>query len=188
MIYIAVGSLGFLIIHLFDIVAIKKIPRAKPIIWSAGSILLVYALVMLSLQSNTLPLPLWSVGVGWILFGTAFVIFIYALFINLPFRKTYIASGAGDKLVRNRLYTLVRHPGVLFFTLVLLSLILISHSYLLLIATPVFILLDIVLVVIQDKFFFVRMFDDYNSYKKITPMLLPNRQSITAFINSIKQA
>jgi len=188
MIYIATGSLGFLLVHIVDIVSIKKIPRIKPIIWVAGSIVFIYSLVMLSFQSNTLPLPIWSVVVGWVLFASALSIFIYSLFINLPFKRTYITAGVNDKLITTGMYSLVRHPGVLFFILVLLALILISRSYLLLIATPIFILLDVVLVMIQDKIFFVRMFNDYNNYKKITPMFLPNRQSINAFFSSIKQA
>ena len=33
MLYIAIGSLGFLLIHLFDVVSLKRIPRVKPGIW-----------------------------------------------------------------------------------------------------------------------------------------------------------
>lgn len=187
MIYIAIGSLGFLIVHVFDIVSIKRVPWAKPIIWTVGTILFLYALVMLSFQSNTLPLPAWSIWLGWFLLLISFILLIYSLFINLPFRKTYIATGVNDKLITTGLYALVRHPWVHWFILVLLSLILVSRSYLLLIATPIFILLDIALVVVQDKFFFVRMLTGYSSYQEKTPMLLPNRQSINAFMKSLKR-
>lgn len=188
MIYIALGSLGFLITHTFDIIALKRVPWAKPIIWVLGTGLFFYALVRLSFQSNTLPLQTWTTFLGWILLSISLILLIYSLFINLPFRKTYIATGVGDKLIRTGLYTLVRHPGVIWLSLVLLSLILVSKSSLLLIAAPIFIVLDIVLVVMQDKFFFGRMFDGYKSYRQETPMLLPNRRSINAFIDSLKQA
>jgi len=49
-------------------------------------------------------------------------------------------------------------------------------------------LLDILLVAIQDRFFFGRMFEGYNTYRRQTPMLVPNRRSISAFISSLKQA
>ncbi len=111
---------------------------------------------------------------------------IYSLFINLPFRKTYVATGVSDKLIRTGLYALVRHPGVHWFILLVLSLILVSKSSLLLIAAPTFILLDVVLVIVQDKFFFGRMFDGYDSYRQETPMLVPNRKSISACIRTIK--
>jgi len=188
MIYIAIGCLGFLLIHLFDIVSLKRLPGAKPFTWILGSGLLVYALAMACLRSDKLPLPIWSTWLGWALLTISLLLLIYSLFINLPFRKTYIATGVGDKLIRTGLYALVRHPGVHWFIFVLLSLILVSKSSLLLIATPIFISLDIVLVIVQDKFFFGRMFDGYDSYRQETPMLVPNRQSLNTFINSLKQA
>jgi len=187
MIYIATGCLGFLVAHLFDIVSLKRLPGAKPFTWSLGSSLLLYSLVMVCIQPNKLPLPIWSTWLGWALLTISLLLLIYSLFINLPLRKTYIATGVGDKLIKSGLYALVRHPGVIFFTLAMLSLILVTKSSLLLIAAPIFILLDIVLVIVQDRFFFVRMFDGYGSYQQETPMLVPNRQSISAFIYSLKQ-
>ena len=184
---LALGCLGFLVIHLFDIISLKRLPGAKPFVWIVGGGLLVYALVMASLQPDKLSLPIWSTWLGWALLTISLILLIYSLFINLPFRKTYIAAGIGDKLIKSGLYALVRHPGVHWFTLVLLSLILVSKSSLLLIAAPIFILLDIVLVIVQDKFFFGRMFDGYDSYRQETPMLVPNRQSVNAFVNSLKQ-
>jgi len=185
---IAIGCLGFLVIHLFDIVSLKRLPGAKPFAWILGSGLLVYALVMVCFQSDKLPLPIWSTWLGWALLTISLLLLIYSLFINLPFRKTYIATGVGDKLITTGLYALVRHPWVHCFTLILLSLILVSKSSLLLIASPIWILLYILLVVIQDKFIFSRMFQGYDAYKQETPMLVPNRQSLNAFINSLKQA
>lgn len=187
MIYIAIGCLGFLIIHLFDIVSLKRLPGVKPFTWILGSGLLAYALAIASLQSDKLPLPAWLTPLGWALLSISFLMLIYSLFINLPFRKTYIVTGVGDRLITTGLYALVRHPGVHWFILLLLSLILVSRSSLLLIAAPIFIMLDIALVIVQDRFFFVRMFDGYDSYQQETPMLVPNRQSINAFINSLKQ-
>jgi len=186
MIYIAVGIFGFIVVHLFDIVSLKRIPSgAKPCVWTVGSGLLAYSLIMLCLQSNALPLPIWSTWLGWGLLTLSLFLLIYSLFINLPFRKTYIATGVGDKLVTTGLYALIRHPGVIWFLLFMLSLILVSKSSLLLIATPIFILLDVVLVVVQDKFFFIRMFDGYKQYQRETPMLVPNRQSVNTFIKGL---
>jgi len=187
MIYIALGSLGLLIIYLFDIVSLKRIPGAKPVTWIAGSGLLAYSVIMVCLAPDKLPLPSWSIWLGWALLLVSLSVLIYSLFINLPFRKTYVATGAGDKLVTTGLYALVRHPGVHWLILIMLSLILVSRSSLMLIASPIWILLDILLVVIQDKFLFGRMFAGYNTYRQKTPMLVPNRRSISAFINSLKQ-
>ncbi|RLC62709.1 MAG: hypothetical protein DRI01_06440 [Chloroflexi bacterium] len=182
MIYIALGTLGFIIVHLFDIVSLKRIPSgAKPCVWIVGGGLLIYSLVMLCLQSSDLPLPIWTTWLGWGLLTIALSLLVYSLFLNLPFRKTYITTGVSDKLVTTGLYALVRHPGVIWFVLLMLSLILVSKSSLILIAAPIFILLDIVLVIVQDKILFIRMFDGYKQYQRETPMLMPNRRSINTF-------
>jgi len=187
MVYIVVGCFGFLIIHLFDIVSLRRLPVLKPVTWLLGCGLLGYALAMLSIESPKLPLPIWSTWLGWALLSVSFFILVYALFLNLPFRQTYITTGIGNKLIRTGLYALVRHPGVLGLALFLTTLVLVTKSSLLLVGTPVFILLDVVLVTIQDRFFFVRMFDSYTGYQRETPMLMPNRQSLNAFINWLKQ-
>lgn len=185
MIYVAVGIFGFIVIHFFDIVSLKRIRGAKPVTWVVGSGLLVYSLIMMSLAPDRLPLPMWSTWLGWGLLLIALFVLIYSLFINLPFRKTYIATGVGDKLITTGLYALVRHPGVHWFTLAMIALVLVSRSVLLLIAAPILILLDILLVFVQDRFFFGRMFDGYDSYRRVTPMFLPNWQSVNAFIEGL---
>jgi protein-S-isoprenylcysteine O-methyltransferase Ste14 len=187
MVYIALGSLGFLAIHLFDIVSLKRIPGAKPVTWIAGSGLLAYSVTMVCLAPDKLPLPIWSIWLGWTLLLVSLSVLIYSLFINLPFRKTYIATGFGNKLVKTGLYALVRHPWLHWLILAMLSLILASRSSLMLIASPIWILLDILLVVVQDKFFFGRMFAGYDTYRRETPMFVPNRRSISAFIDSLKK-
>jgi len=189
MIYIALGILGFIIVHLFDIVSLKRVPSgAKPCVWIIGSGLLAYSLIMLCLQSNILPLPIWSTWLGWGLLTLSLFLLIYALFVSLPFRKTYVTTGVGDKLITTGLYSLVRHPGVMWFILFMLALILVSKSSLLLIAAPIFILLDTVLVIVQDKFFFIRMFDGYKQYQRETPMLMPNWRSLNTFIKGLRPA
>ncbi len=188
MIYIAIGILGLLILRLFDIVSLKRIPAVKPLVWILGSGLLTYSGIMMCLKSDRLVLPLWSTWLGWVLLAISSLLLIYSLFINLPFRKTYVATGIGDELITTGLYALVRHPWVHCFTLMLLSLVLVSKSSLLLVAGPIFIMLSILLAVVQDKFFFGSMFAGYDRYRKETPMLLPNRKSISACMRSFNQS
>ena len=187
MIYIALGGLGFLVIHLLDIASIKRIPRVKPLTMLVGNGLVVFSIIMLCLSPDKLALPVWSSWLGWGLLPISLFMLIYSLFINLPFGKTYVATGVGKKLVTSGLYALVRHPGVHWFGLLLVALILVSSSSLMLIAAPIWVLFDIALVAIQDRFFFGRMFVDYDNYRRETPMFIPNRRSINAFINSLKQ-
>jgi len=189
MIYIGIGIFGFIVIHLFDLVSLKRIPfGVKPIIWTAGFAILIFSLIRLCLQSNTLSIPASLTWAGWFLLAISLMMITFALFINLPFRKTYVSTGVGDKLVKTGLYALVRHPGVYWVTSFMFSLVLISKSHLMLIAAPIFVVLNIVLVIAQDKYFFLKMFEGYDKYQQETPMLVPNRRSITAFINSLKRS
>jgi protein-S-isoprenylcysteine O-methyltransferase Ste14 len=175
------------VLHFCDVFSLKRIPVAKPAIWILGSGLLAYSLIMLCLGTERLAFSPWLTWLGWSLLLISLPLLIYSLFISLPFRKTYIATGAGDRLITTGLYALVRHPGVHWFIVLMLSLVLVSGSKLLLIASPILILLDILLVVIQDKFFLDKMFDGYENYRRETPMLLPNRRSISAFTDSLRQ-
>ena len=189
MIYIFVGIIGFFIIHFFDLVSIKKTPfGAQPLVWTAGFAILIFALVKLCLDSNTLTLPSWITWVGWFLLAISLIMITFALFINLPFRKTYILTGVGDELVKTGLYALIRHPGVYWGTSFMFSLVFVSESKPMLIAAPIYSIINIGLVILQDIYFFPKMFSGYDKYKKETPMLVPNRRSIAAFIHSLKRS
>jgi protein-S-isoprenylcysteine O-methyltransferase Ste14 len=189
MIYIGIGIFGFIVIHLFDLVSLKRIPfGVKPAVWAAGFTILIFSLVKLCLQSNTLAIPAWLTGIGWFLLAISLIMISFALFINLPFRKTYVSTGVGDKLIKTGLYALVRHPGVYWVTAFFFSLAFISKSSPMLIAAPIFAILNIALVIFQDRYFFVRMFAGYDQYQRETPMLIPNRRSIKAFVNSLKRS
>jgi len=138
---------------------------------------------MVSISPEKMTLPLWIGWLGWPLMAASLAILAYSLFINLPFYRTYITGGADEKLVTGGLYALVRHPWLPPFCFFLVSLIAVSQSRLLLAAVPVWILLNIILVVIQDRFVYPKVFNGYGQYRRQTPMLLPSRKSIAAFIN-----
>jgi protein-S-isoprenylcysteine O-methyltransferase Ste14 len=175
---------GFMTAYLFDIVSIKRIPRLKGLIWLVAASLVIYSAWMVCLDSFKFSLPAWAGIFGWVLLPTFIFCFIYSLFINLPFRKTYVKTGVGSQLIRTGTYALVRHPGVLWYGVILIALILISKSQLLLIAAPVWFAMDVIHVTIQDKFLFGKMFPEYKDYRKETPMLIPNRKSIAAFLKT----
>jgi protein-S-isoprenylcysteine O-methyltransferase Ste14 len=185
-IYVILGSLGFLVIYLLDIASLKRIPGLKPLSLIIGSSLVIYAAVMACLSPDKLSLPVWTSWLGWVVLPPAVFMLVFSLFINLPFSKTYVGRDSGP-LITSGLYALVRHPGVHWFTLTMLALILVSASRLMLIAAPIWVGLDIILVTIQDRFFFGKIFAGYEQYRRQTPMLIPNRQSLSAFFNSFKQ-
>lgn len=186
MIYIILAFLGYFIIHFSDPVAIKRLPLIKPILWVIGVGILAYAVIKASLSPGKLILPDWTLWVGWGLLVISLTLVAYSLYISLPFRMTYISRGAGDKLVTTGLYALVRHPWLYWSFLVMFSLVLVSQSKLILVSAPLFALLEIIAVFIQDYFYFPRMFAGYKDYRRVTPMLIPNCQSIKAYFKLLR--
>ena len=177
--YILLGIAGFFVAYLFDLMSLRKTPYAKQAIGLIAVCLTGYSHLMVCSRGDRLPLPAGFSYVGWPLFGLASLAMIYSLFLEIPFKQTYIAEGAGNKLVTTGTYALVRHPGVLWYALLLISLIFISKHQLMLSAAPIWLLMDVLYVWIQDRFFFPRMFPDYGHYQRETPMLIPNRASLS---------
>ena len=176
--YIVLGIGGFLVAYLFDLVSLRKISYGKQAIELVAVCLAVYSHIMVCIRGGRLSLGPGFSYLGWPLFGLAGLAMIYSLFLEIPFKQTYVAEGAGNKLVTTGTYALVRHPGVLWYALLLISLISISKHQLMLLAAPIWLLMDVLYVWLQDRFLFPRMFPDYPRYQRETPMLIPNRTSI----------
>jgi len=184
--HVLLGCLAFIIALFFDLAALKRIPYLKQAIGLISVFLFSYSLIMVSLDAERLQLPDWSSHAGWPLLLVSLSLLVYSLFLEIPFRRTYVADGVGDRLVETGTYALVRHPGVLWLALFLLALVLVSRSRLLLLATPVWLLTDVLYVWVQERFFFGSMFPGYEQYKKETPMLIPTPASIGRCWRSVR--
>jgi protein-S-isoprenylcysteine O-methyltransferase Ste14 len=184
--YIVLGVLGFVIAPLFEVFSLKRVPGLKQCVGALTVGLILYATIRVCMSSDRLDLPPWLSYVGCVVLGVALVLLVHSLFLSLPLRQTYVESGVGDTLVRTGAYALVRHPGVLWYLLLLVSLVLVFKARLLLIAAPVWLLMDVLYVTIQDKFLFGRMFAEYDNYRCETPMLIPTRKSAGACLRSLR--
>jgi protein-S-isoprenylcysteine O-methyltransferase Ste14 len=183
--YTLLGCLAFVIVSLSDLAALKDVPYAKQGIGLVSVLLFSFAVVQVSLSGEKLPLPLWLSWAGWPLLVTSLCLLIYSLFVEIPFKQTYARPGVGDRLVKTGTYALTRHPGILWLGLFLLALLAVTRSKLLLIAVPLWLALDLLLVWAQDRFYFPRMFPGYSQYQHETPMLIPTRNSIVRCIETL---
>ncbi len=185
--YILLGIAGFFVAYLFDFVSLRKIPYAKQAIGLVAACLTGYSHLMVCIRGDRLPWPVGFSYAGWPLFFLAGLALIYSLFLEIPFKRTYVVEGIGNKLVTTGTYALVRHPGVLWYALLLISLIFISRRQLMLFAAPLWLLMDVLYVWIQDRFFFPQMFPDYTRYRRETPMLIPNRASLSRCLTTFAE-
>jgi protein-S-isoprenylcysteine O-methyltransferase Ste14 len=176
---IVLGAASFLIIFWVDVAALKRMSFVKPVLWLASVVLFVWGLVicMGDPSAVALPIPVRAAAtVGAVLFS---LLLVYSLFIEIPFSAAYVRAGKPSAVVATGTYALCRHPGVLWLTGLLATLFFADGSTLLLLATPIWIGLDTLYVVVQDRLFFPRMFGaDYAAYQREVPMLLPTARSV----------
>ncbi len=186
MFFIILGIIGFFILFFFDLIALKRIRFLKTIVWLVGNGLIVYSFNMIIRREPRFVMPGSLKYLGIILSIVFSLLLIYSLLIEIPFKKTYLERGAGKRLVTTGTYGLVRHPGVLWLILLLIGFFLFSGSKTLLIAIPVWGLMDTIYIIIQEKFFFIEQFGDaYIKYQEEVPMLIPNRASIKRCISTL---
>lgn len=172
------GALAFLIAFGFDLASMARRTGLKRAILAAACLLFCAALYQALRQPPLWPASAWVVacGIGLSLIGVG--LSAYSLVIELPARSVYLAPGASSQLITTGTYALTRHPGVLWFALFLVGLVIANRSWALLIAAPVWLGLDVLYVWLQDRFFFPKQFGDYGRYREQTPMLIPNRSSV----------
>lgn len=182
---VAVGALSFLIAYSFDWASLKGIAGLKQTIAVAVFVLHGYALYAAAWGVVRFSLPAPFLWIGLVLSPVSLLLLAYSFFIEVPFARTYAKTGTSHQLVTTGSYALVRHPGVIWYSLFLLFLFFATGSMTLLVAAPLWVLLDIIYVVIQERFFFDTMFPGYRDYRRQTPMLIPNRRSMVRSIKTL---
>ena len=184
MVAILAGVASFLVAFTFDFVSIKRLPFAKQAVVIIVVGLQAYAIFAACWDISRFWLPVYITVIAWILLPLWGLLLLYSLVLELPIADTYSRPGVGRNLVTKGTYALVRHPGVIWYILALVTLLIACRSKVLLIAVPVWAALDVLHVYVQDRFLFPRMFSDYLQYQKRTPMLFPTISSIKACIGT----
>ena len=187
LVYILTGSLSFFLFILYDINQVTKNYGCIRPFFAAGFLLLACSTVMLPFCSSPgLVFP----GAARLFFGIVALAFlallIYSLFFALPFQKTYLHGAEKSPVYSGGVYALCRHPGVLWFIGFYLFYSLFFGSRLLFWAWLVFSAWNLLYVWLQDRFFFPRLFSDYQLYQKSTPFLIPNYQSIRRCLRTLR--
>ena len=186
MLYVALGAFGLLLACLLEHPRLSNIPLIKPLTGLAVFVLMSYSLIMVAMWPDRFQIPPPISWIAWFFFAAFSLLFIYSVFMEVRLNQLRTDMAKGPELVRTGTYALTRHPGVIWATLALVSLILATRSQLLLIAAPIWLLVDIIWVLIEDRFYFPQMFLNYNKYKQEVPMLIPTPSSIRNCIRTIR--
>ncbi len=186
MIYIILGVIAYLFFFLYDINSVLIRSKLLKPCFFAGILLQAASTVGIVISSAEQIRPnLIRTSICGVLAVLFFFLLIYTLFFALPFEATYMEDEAPRQVYRNGFYALCRHPGVLMFIAMYLFMGLALHLWLFYVASAVFCSLNLLYVLFQDRWTFMRIFPDYGQYKQETPFLLPDRSSITKCIQTI---
>ena len=176
--YILLGTITFLIGPVFEFISIKGVRGGKQIIGLTSLALLGYAVRGVCLHPEKFSIPIGVTAFAWLLLAASSMLLLYSLCIEIPFVQTYHSSGVGKQLVTTGTYGLVRHPGVLWFALLMAALTLVSRSRLALLAAPIWTGADVLYAWIQDRYLFPLMFPEYEGYQQEAPMFIPTGSSL----------
>lgn len=171
------GALTFVAAFFFDLASVKKLSRVKPVTAFLVVAFHGYALYVALYGTDRFWLPAAVSILGWVLVAVFGVLLVFSLIIELPPVRTYYQRGVPGRVITTGTYALTRHPGVMWYIVTMFSLVLATRSTVLLVAVPVWALLNVIFATVEDRYFFMRMFPEYPVYQKQTPMFIPTRRS-----------
>lgn len=197
MIYGITGAAAYGIYILYDINSVLWRNKLLHMGFMAGTIMLVAATAAMIADSVGERQLIDSVSFGmniatyiFILLELMFLgLLVYTLFFALPFKETYTDGDNSQepaKVCKKGMYALCRHPGVLWLAGAYVCLAVEFSTVGVIVNSILFVVLDVIYVIFQDKWTFVRTFADYEEYKRETPFLIPCAGSIRKCLRTMK--
>ena len=179
------GITGFFLYFIYDINSVKWKNTVFQKFFGLGSLFLVVSTIgtllkIFDVEQIKKPTGLLFMTAGLVFLG----LLIYTLFFALPFDQTYLEESRKRLAYTEGMYGLSRHPGVLWFTGLYLCLWGLSGFVWEGIFFIFMILCNVLYVIFQDIWTFPRTFTNYSDYKKKTPFLIPDKESIRVCISS----
>ena len=183
MLYLGIGIIGFVFLLMFDISSLCKKNHLKYVLGISGFLLILGSTVMIIVDfSHFLQIDGIYRVISLIIAILSLILLIYSVFIEVG-KSTYEVN-VEHSLVTSGTYALSRHPGVLWMLLLYIFGAIFFQNLLAIYAALVWTLVNIIYVSIQERFIFHKIFDNYDKYRKTTPMILPNYKSIERFITT----
>jgi protein-S-isoprenylcysteine O-methyltransferase Ste14 len=188
MLYVFAGALAFVLLCAADLLFLRGTVVGKAAAFSAASASFVFGFAGSITMSRPLGLPHALRAAGWVLGAVTFLLVVFSLVVEVPTLYLYLTSGRERKLVTTGFYAMSRHPGVVWFSLFMVSLAAATDARTLAIATPVWIAMDVLHVTWQERVYLVRVYgDEYRRYQAEVPMLIPRLASIRRGIESLRR-
>ena len=173
---ILIGILAYVLYFIYDYNTIHKNNKIVKSFFMLGTIILLadtlYTTIIYFENTNIYLLIL------SIILSTVFlVLLVYTLFFAIPFNETYIEDSKGRLAYTKGMYGICRHPGMLWFTGLYLSLWGLTGNIYSGIFYILMILGDLLYIIYQDLYIFPKTFSNYNEYKNTVSFLLPYKKN-----------
>ncbi len=186
-IFLLIGGLAYPVLLLYDLSARAGRRVLKAILGGGGSLLLVFSYITLWQSTPVRQIPLTIRIAGFVCAAVFFLLLVYSLLFEIPFRKTYLTSALSDTLVESGTYALCRHPGVLWLLGMLVSTFAAGGRVTHLAAAVLWTALNATYTALQERLFYPQIFgDQYEKYRKVVPMIILTRQSIRRCYSSLR--
>lgn len=187
LIYIITGCLSFIFLLMFDLNKIIFFNKKINILFPIGIFILGSSAIGILIGS----FAEFDIFVYWRLFFGAvsvltLLLLLYTLFIALPFNKTYKEVEKENAVIDAGMYALCRHPGVIWFFLLFVSLGMASAKVMMLWAALIWSVMNIIYVYVQDRFIFPKTLPGYSQYQKRVPFIIPSLISIKNCVSSLR--
>lgn len=172
MILFYISTVGFFLLFLADYIQVKRRKGGSAGFSTLGYIVIAGLLIYMLREGPGITVYPLSTLLGWVLVPLFAILLLYSVLIEIyVLRKR--RNLASDIALMEGTYGICRHPGFLWFFLLLASLYLIHRSRLYLVLSGYMVLLNFILIIFEDRFMFPRIFRNYSEYSERVPFLVP---------------
>jgi len=172
MIVFHTSTFGFFLLILSDYIQAKGGKRGTRLLSASGYTVISLILIYILADSPGFAVYPLSTLLGYVLVILFSGLLVYSVLIEIPlYRKR--CNLKGDKALMKGTYGFCRHPGFIWFLLLMPSLYLVHHSVFYAAVSLYMAFLDFILIFVEDKYFFPRIFTNYSEYCTRVPFLIP---------------
>lgn len=170
---VLLGLVAYLLYFIYDLNTIKKNNKFLRTFFLLGSLLLLGSTTLFVIKTFE------NHSIFLIILMSLLSLFflsllVYTLFFAIPFDKTYLKESEERLAYTKGVYSICRHPGMLWYTGLYLSLWGLTGNLNAFYFYVIMIFLDLLYIIYQDVLIFPKTFSNYNEYKNTTPFLIPS--------------
>lgn len=146
---------------------------------------LLAALALTTRQGTPLGVPTISrwAGVALMCIGGALTTYSTSIEIPLALSRMHRQGRQMSEVYRGGTYALCRHPGFLWILLYLVGVVLAVDLTSTAIMAAFWFALDLLVIIMQDRVIFPRLFPSYAAYQNTTPFVIPTLSSLRDAFN-----